>query len=176
VGINYLARALTTKQFSFEQVLLSPPSGRDGFRRATRHALMRQKSFEHADRGRERRAHRTALRLTVPPAILELLAKQPRDHAINILIKVDAEHDSHTVDARLDFAGKERLLGMFPTAVISDERHCPANLLTMWIHSEVPQEQKAVCGSRPRLAVLTPEFIAVIGAKSPRGEQRTSVP
>jgi hypothetical protein len=41
---------------SFEEVLLTPASSRDGLRRATGCALVRQQPFQHPDRGRERRA------------------------------------------------------------------------------------------------------------------------
>ena len=68
--VDHFAGALTSEQLSLEEVPLTPASSRDGFRRATACALVRQQPFQYADRGRERRTNRTLLHLTVPPAVI----------------------------------------------------------------------------------------------------------
>src|SRR5205823_14232943 len=97
----------------------------------------RQERFEHVDRGRERRADRTVLRLAVPPAILELFAKQASDDGIHVLIEVAAQADGPAVDARLDLAAEERLAGVLPTATISDQRDRPAHAISVSVDSEI---------------------------------------
>ena len=74
-GVDDFAGALTPEQLPFEEVLLTPAASRDGFRRATGCALVRQQPFQDSDRGMEGRANRTVLRLAVPPAVLELLTE-----------------------------------------------------------------------------------------------------
>ena len=101
----------------------------------------------------EGRANRTVLHFAVPPSILELLTEEPGDHAIDILIEVGTEHDGHTVDARLNFAAKERLAGVLPTAVFSDLRHCPAHDARVGVDTEVAQEDESVCSGIPGLAL-----------------------
>src|SRR5207244_10529632 len=86
--------------------------------------------FQDPDGGVEGRANRTVLHLAVPPSVLELLTEQPGDHLIDVLVEVDTERDDHAVDARLDLAAEERLAGVLPTAVLSDLRHSPANLVS----------------------------------------------
>src|SRR5262249_43759791 len=121
--IDDLPGGLTSHELSFEEILLTPPPSRDRFRRATGCALMRPQSFQDVDRGRERRPDGTVTPLAVPPAVLELLTKQTDDEAIHFLIKVGAQCDRPAIDARLDLATEERLSGVLPTAVISDQRH-----------------------------------------------------
>ena len=125
--VDDFAGALPSDQPPFEEVLLTPAPSRDGFRGATGCALVRQQPFQDVDRGRERRADGTVLRLAVPPAVLELLTKEAGDHAIHILIKVGTQCDGPAIDARLDLAAEERLPSVLPTAVVSDQRHRPAH-------------------------------------------------
>src|SRR5579862_6032013 len=89
--VNDLAGTLTSDQLSLEKVLLTPAPSRNGFCRATGCALVGHESFQNVDRGRERRADRTILRLAVPPAVLELLTQQADDHRLHVLIKIDAQ-------------------------------------------------------------------------------------
>lgn len=97
--VDDVAGALTPEQLSFEP-------------------------FQHADRGVERRADRTVLYLAVPTAVIELLTKEPGDHAIDVLTEVRAEDDDHAVDARLDLTGEERLPeDLFRTRLRTLQRH-----------------------------------------------------
>src|SRR3954462_2956513 len=98
--IDHFAGALTPEQLSFEKVFLAPPPGRDGLRRATACALVRQQSFQHSDRAVKRRANRAALRLAVPPTVRELLGEQPGYDVIDVLTEVDTQYDGHAVNAR----------------------------------------------------------------------------
>jgi hypothetical protein len=83
-----------------------------------------------------------------------LLIKQAGDHAIFILIEVDAQCDCSSVDARLHFATEERLSGVLPTAVISDQRHGPADRVTARIDPEIMQQLKRWQGGNPGLALI----------------------
>src|SRR6267142_3995450 len=132
--------APTSDQLSFEEVLLTPASSRDGFPGATGCALVRQQTLQDVDRGRERRADGTVLRLAVPPAVLELLTQQAGDDAIHTLIEVGAQGDGPAIDARLDLAAEERLSGVLPTAVVSDQRHRPPHPVRARIDSEITQQ------------------------------------
>jgi hypothetical protein len=138
--VDDFAGALTSQQLSFEEVLLTPAPGRDGFRRATGCALVRQQSFQDVDRGREQRADGTVLHLAVPPAVVELLTEQAGNHAIHMLIEVDAQCDCSAIDARLDLAAEERMPGVLPAAVVSDQCHCPAHPVTGRVDSEIAQQ------------------------------------
>src|SRR5215211_6501584 len=95
--VDDLSGDLAAEEVSFEEVLLTPTSSRDGFRRATGCALVRQQPLEDVDRGVERSANGTILRLAVPPTVLELFTQQARDDAVDILTKVDAEGDGPAV-------------------------------------------------------------------------------
>lgn len=68
--IDDFAGALAPEQLSLEEIPLSSASSRDGFRRPTGCAFVRQQTFQDVDRGVERRANRAVLRLAVPPAVL----------------------------------------------------------------------------------------------------------
>ena len=152
-GIDDLAGALTPEQPPFEEVLLTPAASRDGVRRTAGRALVGEEPFQHPDRGVEGRANRTVLHLAVPPAVLELLADQPGDHAIHLLVEVGTQRDDHAVDARLDLAVEERLAGVLPTAVLSDLGHRPAHPVIVGIDTEVVQGDEAVGRGSPGLAL-----------------------
>jgi hypothetical protein len=169
--VDDFAGALTSDQLSFEEVLLTPAPSRDGFRRATGCALARQQSFQDVDGGRERRADGTVLHLAVPPAVLELLTKQAGYHAIDILIKVGAQCDGPAIDARLDLAAEERLPGVLPTAVVSDQRHRPAHLVRARVDTEITQQLKCWQRGGPWLAL-----VLVGPVEAPRREARASRP
>ena len=62
---------------------------------------------------------------------------------LDILIEVDAQGDGPAVDARLDLAAEERLPGVLPTAVVSDQRHRPAHPVAARVDPEVTQQLRA---------------------------------
>src|SRR5688572_12238143 len=68
--VDDLAGALAPEQLSFEEVLLTAAPSRDGSRGAAGRALVREQSFKHVDRARERGADGASLCLAVPPAVL----------------------------------------------------------------------------------------------------------
>ena len=102
------------------------------------------------------------LRPAVPPAVVELLADKPGDHAVDILAEVGAEPNGHAVDAGLDLAAEIGLPALLPTAVVPHQRHGPAHLVTRRVDAEVTQLQEAVRGGGPGLA-------PVVGRVMPAG-------
>ena len=134
---------------------------------------MREETFEHADRGVERPADRAILDFAVPAAILELLADQALDDALDVLPEIGAETDHHAVDARLDLAFEERLAGILPAAVVADELDRSADAVVVRIHAKFLELHEAVGGGGPRLTVLAVprERLPV-----PPGEQRAAFP
>src|SRR5699024_5261680 len=76
--------------------------------------LVLQQPLKYADRGVERRPHRSVLGFTVPPAVIELFAEQTLHQAIHGLSEIGSDGHSGTVDARLGLAIEERLAAVFP--------------------------------------------------------------
>ena len=126
-GVDDGAAALAPEELPFQEVFLSSAASRDGLRRAAGCAFVRQQPLQDPDRRVEGRANRAVLHLAVPAAILELLADEPSDDRIHVLVEVGTQRDDHSVDARLDLALEERLAGMLPTRVLPDLRDRPAH-------------------------------------------------
>src|SRR5262249_54781953 len=95
--------------------------------------------------------HRTVLRLTIPSAVFELLIKEPGDDLIDILTKVGAERNDHSIDARLDLAAKKLLTGVVPSAIRPHLPQGAKNLFITRIDPEVLQVNKHVRRRGPRL-------------------------
>jgi hypothetical protein len=62
--------------------------------------------------------------------------------------------NSPAIDARLDLAAEERLSGVLPTAVISDQRHCPADTVRARVNSEIMQQLERWQRGDPGLAMV----------------------
>ena len=150
--VDDFAGALTPEQLSFKEVLFTPAPGRNGFRRAAGCALVRQQSFEHIDRGCERRTSGTVLGFAIPPTIVELLTKQTGYHPTHILTKIGAQSDDPAIDAWFDLAAEERLPGVLPTAVVSDQRHHAAHPVRARVNPEIVQQLKRWQRGGPWLA------------------------
>jgi hypothetical protein len=171
--VRHGAGALAPEQSPLQEVLLAPPASRDGPRRAPGCALVGQEPLEDPDRGVEGGAHGAVLRLAVPPAVLQLFAEQPVDHAIDVEAEVGAQRDHHAVDAGLDLAAEEGLSGVLPAAVLADLRHGPAHPVVVGVGTQVLEEDQAVGGGGPGLAL---GLLFASGSRPPSGEEGAALP
>src|SRR6185436_19560040 len=121
----------------------------------------------------EGRPNRPVLRRAVPPAVLELFSHQARDHIVDTLLEVDAERDSHAVDAGLDLSTEERLPRVLPPAVLPYAGHRSPHRVAVRVDTEVVESHQAVSGSGPGLSLGR---LIMPGPGFPRGEQRTTGP
>ena len=119
---------------------------------------MLKQALEDIDRRPERRHRRAVLDLAVPAAVGELLAEEPLDERRHVHAEVRAGRDDVAVDARLDLALEEAVVGPRgstgrrpPRDVLPDEPDRPPGLLAPRIEPEPPQELQDVERVRPVL-------------------------
>jgi hypothetical protein len=132
---------------------------------------MRQEAFEDVNRGGELVVDGAVFRLAVPPAIFKLLAEQPSDQAIRILVKAGTQGGGPPIDAWLDFAAEERLPGVLPPAMVPDQPYRAADPVGPRVDAEIMQQLKCWQRGDPGLA---PALVPLV--ESPRPEARVSGP
>src|SRR5262249_22537595 len=108
----------------------------------------------------------------VPAAVLELLAEEAIDDAVDVHAVVGTEGHHLAVDARLDLALPERLARVLPAAVLPDEVHGPTDARGGRLPTEVLEQLQAVGGRRPRLA----RAVAAVRSSVADREQRAALP
>src|SRR5208283_2144055 len=155
-----------------EQVLFAPLTGlRNGLRFAPC-ALVFEQSFEHADRGMERRVPAFG-GFAVPTAIFELLAQELMGQRVVRLSEICADTEDSAVDAGLRFAIKER-------PVVEPLEHEPlldavdhvASRLAGGVETEVHQHDKTVEGNQ-QASVFSRQIVSPpAGALAPVASRR----
>ena len=119
---------------------------------------MLEQALNDVDRRPERRHRRAVLDLAVPAAVRELLTEEPVDEWRHVHTEVRAGRHDVAVDARLDLALEEPVVGprglefgIPPGDVLADEIDGPPGLLAVGIEPEPTQELQNVERVRPVL-------------------------
>ena len=156
--VDHLAGRLPPEQPALEQVLLAASACRGHLARAADRPLVLEQALEDVDRRPERRHRRSALDLAVPATVGKLLTEEPVDERRHVHAEVRAGRDDVAVDARLDLALEEAVVGPRglefgnpPRDVLADERDRPSGLLALGIEPEPSQELQYVERVRPVL-------------------------
>ena len=137
--VGRFARRLALVQAAFEQVLLGRVLRRArGIRPAGRH-LPLAKTFEHADRGVERRHRRAVLGVAVPAAVGQPPFEDRRHDRIDGLAEVRTHTEGDAVDARLGLTLEVQLAVVVPACIVADERYRTLRLRAGGFQSVLPQ-------------------------------------
>ena len=164
-GVDHLAGRLPTEQPPLEQVRLAATPCRGHDRRAADRPLVLEQALQDVDRRPERGHGRAVLHLAVPTAVGELLSQEALDERRHVHPEVRAGGHDVAVDARLDLAVEEAVVGPWvlpgravaPGDVLADQADGPLGLLAGRIEPEPPQQLQGMEGvrevARPRLAV-----------------------
>src|SRR5439155_19232953 len=110
-GVDHFAGALPAEQPTLEHVFLTTPAGLPDPGRATDRPLVLEQALEDVDRRPERRHRCAVLDLAVPAAVRELLAEEAVDERRHVDAEIRASGDDVAVDARLDLALEEPVVG-----------------------------------------------------------------
>lgn len=152
-GVDDGTGGLAAEQGAIQQVLFGALAGCLQLGGTASGTLVREQPFEHVDGGVEGGADGAVFGLTVPAAVGELFGEQAGDDGAGIDAEVGAERDSAAVDARLDFAIEEGLVGVLPAAVGLNTGDGVADGRRLRIDAKLPEELEGGEGGGPGLAV-----------------------